>query len=113
MKASAHNTYLETVGNKADTLYLRIKECLPAMSRDAYLNYISRVSKKLKLNKKKVTLAFDYTHEDFYGDVQGFDIHGWKGDPVKGHFKFIACSIISDDIPEKIPLISLPIRMAL
>lgn len=111
MKSSAHNTYLETVGNKADTLYLRIKECLPAMSRDAYLNYISRISKKLKLNKKKVTLAFDYTHEDFYGDVQGADIHGWKGDPVKGHFKFITCSIISDDIPEKIPLISLPIRM--
>lgn len=111
MKASAHNTYLETVGNKADTLYLRIKECLPSMSRDAYLNYISRVSRKLKLYKKKVTLAFDYTHEDFYGDVQGFDIHGWKGDPVKGHFKFITCSIISDDIPEKIPLISLPIRM--
>ena len=112
IEASSHNTYVETVSNKADTLYLRIKECLPAMSRDAYLNYISRVSKKLKLNEKKVMLAFDYTDEDFYGDVQGFNIHGWtKKDAVTGKFKFITCSIISDDIPEKIPLISLPIRM--
>ncbi|GBE19918.1 transposase DDE domain protein [archaeon BMS3Abin17] len=112
LDASSHNTYVETVSNKADTLYRRIKECLPAMTRDAYLNYISRVSKKLKLNEKKVMLAFDYTDEDFYGDVQGFDIHGWtKKDAVTGKFKFITCSIISDEIPEKIPLISLPIRM--
>lgn len=112
IEASSHNTYVETISNKADTLYLRIKECLLSMSRDAYLNYISRVSKKLKLNEKKVMLAFDYTDEDFYGDVQGFDIHGWTGkDAVTGKFKFITCSIISDDIPEKIPLISIPIRL--
>jgi len=111
-EASAYNTYIETLSNKADTLYLRIKECLPAMSRDAYLNYISRLSKKLELNKKKVMLAFDYTDEDFYGNVQGFDIHGWTGkEGITGKFKFITCSIISDDIPEKIPLISLPIRI--
>src|SRR3989339_867893 len=77
-----------------------------------YLNYIKRLSAKLKLNEKEVILAFDYTDEDFYGDVQGFDIHGWTGkDAVTGHFKFITCSIISDDIPEKIPLISIPIRL--
>ncbi|MFH1290958.1 MAG: hypothetical protein ABIH79_00165, partial [archaeon] len=112
LEASSHNTYIETVSNKADTLYLRIKECFPMMTRDAYLNYISRLSKKLKLNEKKVMLAFDYTDEDFYGDVQGFDIYGWtKKDSVMGKFKFITCSIISDDIPERIPLISLPIRV--
>ena len=112
MKASAHNTYVETIGNKSDILYLRIKECFFSMTRDAYLNYIKRMSKKLKLNEKKVMLAFDYTDEDFYGDVQGFDIHGWTGkDAVTGKFKFLTCSIISDEIPEKIPLISLPIRI--
>ena len=57
-------------------------------------------------------LAFDYTEEDFYGDVQGFEIHGWtRKDAVTGHFKFLTCSIISDEIPEKIPLISLPIMI--
>src|SRR3989344_1380075 len=110
--ASTNNTYVETVGDKADTLYRRIKESPISMTTNAYLNYIKRLSAKLKLNEKEVVLAFDYTEEDFYGDVQGFDIHGWTGkDAVTGHFKFITCSIISDDIPEKIPLISVPIKL--
>ena len=112
VSASAYNTYIETVGDKADTLYRRIKESPINMTWHAYLNYIKRLSAKLKLNEKEVILAFDYTDEDFYGDVQGFDIHGWTGkDAITGHFKFLTCSIISDDIPEKIPLISIPIRL--
>ena len=112
ISASAYNTYVETVGDKADTLYRRIKESPISMTTYAYLNYIKRLSAKLKLNEKEVILAFDYTDEDFYGDVQGFDIHGWTGkDTITGHFKFLTCSIISDDIPQKIPLISLPIRL--
>ena len=112
LEAAAHNTYIETVSNKTDTFYLRCKESLISMMENAYLNYIKGISNKLKLNEKQVILAFDYTDEDFYGDVQGFDIHGWTGkDAVTGHFKFLTCSIISDDIPEKIPLISVPIKI--
>ena len=112
VSASAYNTYIETIGDKADTLYRRIKESPINMTTYSYLNYIKRLSAKLKLNEKEVILAFDYTDEDFYGDVQGFDIHGWTGkDAVTGHFKFLTCSIISDDIPEKIPLISIPIMV--
>ena len=112
VSASAYNTYIETIGDKADTLYRRIKESPISMTTQSYLNYIKRLSGKLKLNEKEVILAFDYTEEDFYGDVQGFDIHGWTGkDGITGHFKFITCSIISDDIPEKIPLISIPIKL--
>ena len=112
IESSAYNTYVETIGNKADTLYRRISESPISMTTYAYLNYIKRVSAKLKLNEKDVILAFDYTDEDFYGDVQGFDIHGWTGkDGITGKFKFLTCSIISDDIPEKIPLISIPIKL--
>ena len=112
LNAVAYNTYVETIGNKADTLYLRCKESLISIMEHAYLNYIKGVSNKFKLNEREVILAFDYTDEDFYGDVQGFDIHGWTGkDAVTGHFKFLTCSIVSDDIPEKIPLISVPIKI--
>ena len=112
VESSAYNSYLENVSNKTDTIYLKIKESLISMMQNAYLNYIKGISNKFKLNEKEVILAFDYTEEDFYGDVQGFDIHGWTGkDAVTGHFKFITCSIISDDIPEKIPLISVPIKL--
>lgn len=112
VESSAYNSYLENVSNKTDTIYLKAKESLISMMEYAYLNYIKGVSNKFKLNEKEIILAFDYTDEDFYGDVQGFDIHGWTGkDAVTGHFKFLTCSIISDDIPEKIPLISVPIML--
>ena len=112
LEASAYNTYIETVSNKTDTLYLRCKESLISMMTYAYLNYIKGLSAKFKLNDKPIILAFDYTEEDFYGEVQGFDIHGWTGkDAITGKFKFLTCSIVSDDIPEKIPLISIPIRI--
>jgi len=112
VSASAYNTYIETIGDKADTLYRRIKESPISMTTQAYLDYIKRLSAKLKLNEKEITLAFDYTEEDFYGEVQGFDIHGWTGkDAITGHFKFLTCSIISDDSPIKIPLISIPISL--
>jgi hypothetical protein len=112
LEAAACNTYIETISNKSDILYLRCKESLISTMQYAYLNYIKGVSNKFNLNEKSVILAFDYTDEDFYGDVQGFDIHGWTGeDAITGHFKFLTCSIVSDDIPEKIPLISVPIKL--
>jgi len=112
LKSSAYNTYVETISDKADTLYRRIKESPVSMMEHAYLNHIRRTSEKFKLNEKEVILAFDYTDEDFYGEVQGFDIHGWTGENgVTGKFKFLTCSIISDEIPQKIPLISVPINI--
>ena len=112
LDAAAYNTYIETIGDKSDTLYLRTKESLAEMTTYSYLENIKRLSKKFNWKEKEVILAFDYTDEDFYGDVQGFDIHGWTGKSgVTGKFKFLTCSIVSDDIPEKVPLISIPIAM--
>lgn len=108
--AAAYNTYIETIGNKADTLYKRTKEGLTEMVTYSYLDYIKRLSQKFSWKDKEVILAFDYTDEDFYGDVQGFDIYGWTGkEGVTGKFKFLTCNIVSDEIPEKIPLISIPV----
>jgi len=112
LSSASHNTYIETLGNKADTLYEDIKSAQKSMTTFSYLDYIKRISKRFELHNKNVILAFDYTDEDFYGEAQGFDIHGWTGkDAVTGKFKFLTCSIVSDEIPQKIPLISLPIRI--
>jgi hypothetical protein len=112
MDSVAYNTYVETMGDKADTLYLRCKDSLCDMMMYSYLDYIGRLSNKFDWKNKEFVLAFDYTDEDFYGDVQGFSIHNWTGkDGVKGKFKFLTCSIVSDEIPEKIPLISVPIHV--
>ena len=112
LDAAAYNSYVETIGNKADILYLRTKEAVTEMTTYSYLEQIRRISSNFDWKSKKAILAFDYTDEDFYGDVQGIDIYGWKkSDAVSGKFKFITCSIVSDEIPEKIPLISLPMHV--
>jgi len=112
LESAACNTYIETVGDKADTLYLRIKESLSEMTTYSYLDYIKRLSEKFDWKNKEFVLAFDYTDEEFYGNVQGLDIHGWKKEgAITGKFKFLTCSIVSDNIPQKIPLLSLPIQL--
>jgi len=112
LDAAAYNTYFETVGNKADTLYAHAKKSMSEMVTHAYIDLIRAISPALEWKSKPATLAFDYTEEDFYGEVQGLDIHGWKkGEAITGHFKFLTCSLISDDIQEKIPLISIPIQL--
>ena len=112
LEASAYNSYIETVSNKSDIIYLRIKESLIGMTEYAYLNYIKKIVSNIKLNEKRVILAFDYTDEDFYGDVQGFNIHGWTGEKgITGKFKFLTCSIVAECAPVKIPLISVPISL--
>ncbi len=112
LDSAAYNTYVETVGNKADPLYLRIKEASSEMTTYSYLNYIVRLSERFGWKQKNVMLAFEYTDEDFYGDAQGFDIHGWTGEcGITGKFKFLTCNIISDDILERIPLISVPVHI--
>lgn len=110
--ASSHNTYVETVSDKADTLNRHIKNSIPSMMTHAYLEQTQRFARIKKWKEKRVILAVDYTEENFYGDVQGFDVHGWTGQQgIKGHFKLLTISIVSDEVPEKIPLLSVPILL--
>ena len=108
--AAVANTYIETVGSRADSLHLAIKR---VTASDIYLEYLKTVEilgNRFQLSEKDVLLAFDYTEENFYGDVQGFWIYGWTGEhAVTGKFKFLTCSIVSSDIPQKIPLVSIPV----
>jgi hypothetical protein len=82
------------------------------MMMHAQLEQTQRFARLKNWKEKNVVLAIDYTEEDFYGDVQGFDVHGWTGEHgVLGKFKFLTVSIVSDEIPEKIPLLSAPIML--
>lgn len=111
LSACVHNTYIETISNKADTLHRYIKESECSSFTFSYLHFIKQVSKKINLNKKKVVLAFDYTKETFWGDVQGFDIYGTKkSEKGTGAFKFLTCSQVSGKLHAKIPLISIPVH---
>jgi len=112
LKAAVANTYIETVGNRADSLHLAIKNVPTSNVVWQYRMTVERLGTRFDLSNKNVVLAFDYTEEDFYGDVQGFWIHGYTGEHgVTGKFKFLTCAIINSDIPQKIPLISVPVHL--
>ena len=100
------------MSNYFSSSFILGKEGLSEMTTYSYLDYIKRLSEKFDWKNKKFVLAFDYTDEEFYGEVQGLDIHGWKKEgAITGKFKFLTCSIVSDNIPQKIPLLSLPIQI--
>jgi IS4 transposase len=78
----------------------------------SYLDFMGQVSKKINLHRKNVVLAFDYTKEVFWGDVQGLDIFGTKkSDKGTGKFQFLTCSQVSGKVHAQVPLVSIPVRM--
>lgn len=112
LSSCVHHTYVETISDKADSLHRYIQESECSSFTFSYLQFIKQVSKKINLDKKKVVLAFDYTKETFWGDVQGFDIYGTKkSEKGTGAFKFLTCSQVSGKLHAKIPLISIPVQM--
>jgi len=112
LKASIANTYVEKIGNRADSLHLAIKNVPIFNIYWEYFRIVKTLGTKFELQKKDVVLAFNYTDEDFYGDSQGFLIPPWKGrDRGTKKFKFITCSIVSSDIPQNIPLVAIPVWM--
>lgn len=112
LKASVANTYLETVGNRADSIHLAVKKVPTENIYWEYLRTVKIVGTRFKLDEQDVVLAFDYTDEDFYGDPEGMWIYSYTGEnAVTGKFKFLTCSIVSSNIPQKIPLISVPVQL--
>ena len=112
LHAAVANTYVETVGSRADSIHLDIKRNSASNIYWEYLKTVEILGTRFNLKEQDVVLAFDYTDEDFYGDVQGMWIYGWTGkNAVTGKFKFLTCSIVSSDVPQKIPLISIPVHV--
>lgn len=110
LKAAMANTYLETVGKRADTIHLTIKKVPHSSIISAYLETVKRVGAKFNLDDRDIVLAFDYTDEDFYGNVNSLWIYGYNGQHgVKGKFKFLSCAIVNAEIPQRIPLVSVPV----
>ena len=55
-------------------------------------------------------IAFDYTHEDFYGDRDTLWIHGWTGDHgVTGKFFYLTASLVNRVL--RLPIIPIPSPM--
>jgi len=107
LKAAAYNTYLETVGNRADSLHLAIERSSIKDIRDSMFSKIIALSKPFNFPEKNVMIAFDYTYWDFYGESNSPWIRGWAGEnEIKGKFYFLTASMVNSDL--RLPLISIP-----
>ena len=115
LKAAVASTYLETVCDRVDSIHLAI-ERYPVNDtvkgiRDSLFSRISALSRKSLLeNDYPIMIAFDYTHEDFYGDRDSLWIHGWTGDHgVAGRFSYLTASMANKDL--RLPMVSVPSPM--
>ena len=108
LKATVANTYIEKVGTRSDSIHLAIERNPLSdtikKTRESLFSRISSLSRRSILGyTDPITIAFDYTHEDFYGDRDYLWIHGWTGDHgVTGKYSenkiFIFGDTIRDDI---------------
>ena len=107
LRAAVANTYVETLGNRSDSLYLAIEKSSPSSMKNSLFSRISAISKQSGIKEKRCIIAFDYTTEDFYGEVNDKWIHGWTGENgVTGKYSYLTCSIVNREM--RLPIISIP-----
>lgn len=108
LAAAAMNTYVETVGDYADSLHRAIYAVPVDRMVQAYLRRATVIGARFNLAEAPVILAFDHTDEDYYGALKGPWIHTWTGEEaVTGKWRFFTCAIVNPEGP-KVPLLSIP-----
>lgn len=92
LRASAHDTYVETLSNAADTLHLGLNDWTPETMAAEYTRLTEKSIRRRHLGLCDAII--DITEEDFFGPVRGLWLHPWTGKAgVTAHFKFLVCSI--------------------
>lgn len=92
-EASSHNTYIETISNKADSLHHHIAKGYVECSNEEFYNLVEKKIKKLHLGA--VDIIADITSENFYGKSTGLYLHNWTGeDGVQAKYHFLVAGIL-------------------
>lgn len=107
-KCAKSHSYVETLGKHADSLHAWIKSCYEVDIRREFERQVRYAIKKLRVGIAQ--LAFDVTHEPFYGKNRNLHIFNTpKEKKYRGEFHFITCCLINRD--KQIPLMALPVRL--
>lgn len=107
IKCAKSNSYIETLGEHADSLHGWIKK---SYEEDFKKSFEIQVRKAVKLlHVSYAQLAFDITSEPFYGKTRSLHIFNTVKDRYDGEFKFISVCLITRN--KQIPLMALPIRI--
>lgn len=92
-EASSHNTYIETISNKADSLHYHIAKGYIEYSDKEFYRLVENKIKKLHLGA--VDIIVDITSENFYGKSAGLYLHNWTGEEgVKSKFHYLVAGIL-------------------
>jgi hypothetical protein len=101
------NSYIETLGEHADSLHSWIKQSYAEDFKQALEQEVRKALKQLPTQFAQ--LAFDTTTEPFYGKTRNFYVFNTKNKSWKGEFHFLnVCLIVRN---RQIPLMALPIRV--
>lgn len=108
VKCAKSHSYVETLGKHADSLHAWIKSCYEVDIRREFERLVRYSLKKLHVGIAQ--LAFDVTHEPFYGKTRNLHIFNTeKQKKYRGEFHFITCCLINQG--KQIPLMALPVRL--
>jgi hypothetical protein len=92
-EASSHNTYIETISNKADSLHYHIAKGYVEYSNEEFYNLVENKIKKLHLGA--VDLIVDVTSEKFYGKSSGLYLHNWTGENgIQAKYHYLVAGIL-------------------
>ena len=107
-RACSHNSYVETVSNKADSLHRRIKLSYEEDTKEAYKLAVRKLLKYKRFGA--VALAVDITKEKFYGEKRDFHIyHCDEGCESKAEFHYMVISVVGAE--KNLPLMALPVPL--
>lgn len=107
-KCAKSNSYIETLGKHADSLHSWIKRSYEEDFKKSFELQVKKAVKHLHLSRP--SLAFDITHEPFYGKTRGLYIFNTNKDKkYDGEFRYLTASIITRN--KAIPLMALPVRL--
>lgn len=107
-KCAKANSYIETLGKHSDSLHKYIKNSYIQDFKRSFELITKKAIKQIGISKAK--LAFDITHEPFYGKTRNIYVFDTPKDcKYRGEFRFISVCLINKN--KQIPLMALPVRM--
>jgi len=93
LEASSHDTYIETISNKADSLHYNIAKGYVEYSDKEFYKVVKNRIQKLHLGA--VDIIIDITSENFYGKSTGLYLHNWTGEEgVEAKYHFLVAGIL-------------------
>ena len=106
VKVAKSNSYVETLGKNPDSIHLWIKKSYEEDFQAAFEKQVRKALKRLRVSYAR--LAFDATHEPFYGKTRGLYIFDTPPDKkYDGEFRYITVCLITRN--KQIPLMALPL----